>query len=189
MNYIVFDIETYSPTNNPRIVTSELKTSVTGAYFSWLDKYVAFIEDDCKDFIDTMRKADLIVGFNHLWFDLPVLQKYSSYNLKDLPVYDIMLEFEKKIGFKIKLDDLCKANLGQQKTDSYENFKHYYEDKNWEPLIDYCMHDVRLTHELFKICLAGKPIKYIDLLDTKQVTLDIPKSGKMHLVEDLESIF
>lgn len=179
MNFITFDIETYSPGNLDKIDTNEFRASVIGAYVSWIDEYLAFMEDEAKDFIDLMKEADLIVGYNHLWFDLPVLQKYSDYNLLDLPSYDIMVEAEKKIGFKLKLDDLCKANLGTQKTDSYEVYKHYYAEKKWAPLIDYCMNDVKLTNELFiRIVNEGKLI-YNDLLDTKEIHFDAPKPGKL----------
>jgi DEAD/DEAH box helicase domain-containing protein len=178
MNFVVFDIETYSPGNLQKIDTKEFRVSVTGAYISWIDEYIAFMEDDTKDFLEVLKQADLVVGYNHLWFDLPVLQKYSDFNLLDLPSYDIMIEAEKKIGFKLKLDDLCKANLNSKKTDSYEVYKHYHAEKKWAPLIDYCMNDVKLTTELFlKIINEGKLI-YNDLLDVKEITFDKPKPGK-----------
>lgn len=178
MNYIVFDIETYSPTNNDKINTSELRTSVIGAYYSWTNSYIAFLEGDGEYFTHTLQYADLVVGYNHIWFDLPVLQKYSQYDLLSLPNYDLMLEIEKKLGFKPKLNDITKANLEESKTDSYEQFKHYYADKNWFPLIDYCMNDVRLTKKIFDLALAEKQIKYNDLLDIKFVTLDKPSPSK-----------
>jgi len=177
MNYIVFDIETYSPSNRDRIDVTELQVSVIGAYYSWNNKYLAFTEEYVKDFIETLKYADLIVGYNHLWFDLPVLAKFSSFDLKSLPNYDIMLEVESKLGFKPKLDDLCSATLGHSKTDNYSTFKHYYLQKNWAPLIDYCMNDVKLTKELFDLILDQKPLKYNDLLDTKEVILDKPDAG------------
>lgn len=193
MNYIVFDIETYSPTDNPKIDTNEMRASVVGAYYSWIDSYIAFMESDVEYFIQTLQQADLIVGYNHIWFDLPVLQKYAHYNLLDLPSYDIMLHIEDKLGFKPKLNDIAKANLGEHKTDSYEQFKHYYKDKNWFPLIDYCMNDVRLTKDLFMRAYEQKAIKYNDLLDIKEVILEKPVAGtktntKMNMPQ-IETLF
>jgi DEAD/DEAH box helicase domain-containing protein len=172
MNYIVFDIETYSPSDKDKIDVNELKASVIGAYYSWNNKYICFTEDYVTDFIESLKFADLIVGYNHLWFDLPVLAKYSNFDLKALPNYDIMLEIEQKLGFKPKLNDICLATLNSSKTDDYSSFKHYYSQKNWLPLIDYCMHDVKLTHQLFQLILEQKPLKYNDLLDTKEIVLD-----------------
>ena len=188
MNYIVFDIETYSPSKSEKIDTNEFRASVIGAYFSWNDSYIAFMEPDSEYFVQQMQLADVIVGYNHIWFDLPVLQKYAQYDLMTLPSYDIMVEIEKKLGFKPKLNDIAKANLGEFKTDSYEQFKNYYWDKNWEPLIDYCMNDVRLTKDLFVKILNSEPIRYNDLLDTKEVVLDTPKIGSRSQVTQAQSL-
>ena len=92
---------------------------------------------------------------------------------------------EKKIGYKTRLDNLCSANLGEHKTDSYEQYKHYYWDKNWFPLIDYCMNDVRLTEELFRMTLNAKPIKYTNLQKTEQVVLEVPVAGNSSIEPDM----
>jgi DEAD/DEAH box helicase domain-containing protein len=190
MNYVVFDIETYSPTGEEKINTTTMKASVIGAYISWIDEYIAFIEGDEKEFLEVLKQAECVVGYNHIWFDLPVLKKYVSWDIMKLPNYDIMLEIEKKLGFKAKLDDICKATLGSKKTDSYETYKHYYAEKKWEELIDYCMNDVRLTNELFQLVLDEKPLKYNDLLDTKEVILDKPSiNSTTSFEEPMESIF
>jgi len=160
-----------------------------GAYFSWLDRYVAFMEKDVKDFLEILKEAELVVGYNHIWFDLPVLQKYADYDLKQLTNYDIMVEFEKKSGFKAKLDDLCKSNLGTKKTDTYEKYSKYHKEGRWDLLIDYCLHDVKLTEELFQMILAKKEIKYIDALETKQFLLNLPNPEKVNFAMHSDSIF
>ena len=174
MNYIVFDIETYSPSGSNKIDTKEFRSSVACAYISWTDQYVGFFEDQTEKLLEMFVEADLVVGYNHLWFDLPVLQKYSSYNLMDLSSYDIMVEFEKKAGFKAKLDDLAKATLGTAKTDSYEVYKHYYKDDKWFELLDYCMHDVQITNSLFQKNLRGDKLFYQDVSALHEYVLDIP---------------
>ena len=189
MNFITFDIETYSPSDLQKIDVNEFRASVIGVYVSWIDEYIAFLEKDVNIFLEMLKKTDLVIGYNHLWFDFPVLQKYANFDLKKLPSFDIMLEIEKKIGFKVKLDDVCQSTLKSKKTDSYEVYKHYYKEKNWEPLIDYCMNDVRLTNELFLISQEKKPLKYVDLLDTKEIILDSPIYGKADFTDELVPIF
>lgn len=189
MNYITFDIETYSPSDSSKIDTSEFRVTVIGAYFSWIGRYVAFLEKDVKDFLEILKEADLVVGYNHVWFDIPVLQKYADYDLKQLTTYDIMLEFEKKAGFKCKLDDLCKSNLGSAKTDTYEKFSKYHKEGRWDLLIDYCMHDVKLTEELFQMVLNKQEIKYSDALETKQFLLNSPVGQKVDFGMQSDSIF
>ncbi len=180
MNFITFDIETYSPSKQEKIDTSEFRVSVCGAYISWTNEYLAFLEEDIADFLELVKSADLIVGYNHLWFDFPVLQKYANWDLaKQTNNYDILLEIEKKIGYKVKLNDVCKANLTNDvKTDSYETYKHYYWDKNWYPLIDYCMNDVRLTNQLFMQILQTGKLKYPDLHETHEIEVDQPVLNK-----------
>jgi DEAD/DEAH box helicase domain-containing protein len=189
MNWITFDIETYSPTKSDKINTTELRASVIGAYISWTNEYIAFLEDDAKYFCELMKEADLIIGWNHEWFDLPVLQKYSDYDLKKLPTYDIMNEMEKVIGFKLKLDNVSKANLGEQKTDTYEQFKHYYWDEEWFKLIDYCMNDVRLTNLIFLKAMKKEPISYYDLHNIRTTIIAEPVVGDKVQEEYMESFF
>ena len=194
MNYIVFDIETYSPSNLDRIDTKEFKATVIGAFVSWMNggqgEYLAFFEKDVKIFLDLLWHCDLVIGYNHLWFDLPVLQKYSEKNLMSLPSYDIMIEVEKKIGFKLKLDDLCRANFDEDmKTDSFNVYRHYHRDGKWVNLVDYCMNDVRLTNQLFQKILNKRDINYYDLHILKQIVLDAPVPGKVEMNEGSESFF
>lgn len=191
MNYITFDIETYYPegSNDTKIDTKIMRLAVAGAYFSWLDAYIAFFEEDIKDLLEIMTKADLIVGFNQLWFDLPVLQKYTHVNLLNLPNYDILLEIEKKLGFKVKLDNIAKSNLGIQKTDTYEVYRHYYKQEKFAELTDYCMNDVKITEELFKLIQTNGKLLYNDFNQTKELLLEIPKLQKNTSTIQQNSIF
>jgi len=193
MNWITFDIETYSPSKLSYIDTKEFRVSVTGAYISWLDQYIAFFEEDTKEFLKLLFEADLVVGFNHIWFDLAVLQKYSHVDLVQFTNnYDIMLEVERKIGFKAKLNDLLKSNMdGDIKTDTYAQYKDYYWDGKWFELVDYCMNDVRLTNELFLKALNGETLKYNDLTGVKEFVLEKPVLVKKERtgVNAMESIF
>jgi DNA polymerase elongation subunit (family B) len=194
MNYITFDIETYSPSDLNHIDVKEFRCSVCGAFISWLNdgqgQYIAFLEDNIKEFLELLKHADLIIGYNHIWFDLPVLQKYADFDLLKLPCYDIMLKVEQKIGSKLRLNDLCKANFdGDLKTDSYSVYRHYHKDGKWLELIDYCMNDVRLTEQLFQQILTTKKLTYYDLHIQKEILLDEVEFGKVEIQEGAESIF
>lgn len=192
MNYITYDIETYHPERLEEFSVSKFRVSVVGAYISWTDQYVAFLESDIGAFLSLVKKADLLVGFNHIWFDNAVLAKYADFNLStDINNYDIMLEFEKKAGHKIKLDDLASGTLGTHKTDHYEQFVNYYWDKEWFKLVDYCMHDVKITENLYQKVLANESLSFSDLLGVKTVLLDQPKllQKNASLEPAMESIF
>lgn len=191
MNYITYDIETYHPEKSEEFNVSKFRVSVVGAYISWIDEYIAFLEEDIGTFLGLVREADLLVGFNHIWFDNAVLAKYADYNINtDVNNYDIMLEFEKVVGHKIKLDDLAAGTLGRNKTDHYEQFVNYYWNKEWGKLIDYCMHDVKITQELFEMVLDGKALEFKDLLGKKQALLAKPTLSERKVMSTaMESIF
>lgn len=180
MNYVTFDVETYTPgedmktAGRGKIDVNKMNVSTVGAYFSWLDEYIVFWEDDIKDFIEALQYADFVVGYNQIWFDLPVLQKYANFNLKELKNYDIMVEVEKLIGFKLRLNDLAAANLEIIKTDSFANFRTYHLEDKWHELSYYCMHDVKITQQLFEKILNGQELKYNDMLSVKSILLPKP---------------
>jgi hypothetical protein len=187
MNYITFDIETYIPegvqdkSSGGRLDTKSMRVSVTGAYISWLDKYLVFWEEQTEEFLEYLKMADYTVGFNHISFDLAVLQKYSpNFDLMSLNNYDLMMEFAKKAGHRIKLDNLAKSNLDHKKTDSFQNFRDYHLTGKWFELADYCMHDVLITEELHQMALKSRELVYFDFLDKKSVMLDKPMKKDIH---------
>lgn len=181
MNYITFDIETYIPEGVPDRVGSKLnveamRVAVIGAYYSWIEggTYVAFLEENVAEFLASLQAADCVIGYNHIWFDNAVLQKYADFDLKTLPNWDLMQEAEKSLGFKPKLDDLCKSNLGTQKTDSFETYRNYYRDGKMFELTDYCMHDVLLTERLHQLVQKNGHLLYSDAFKTRQIMITPP---------------
>lgn len=189
MNYINFDLETYSPSDLSHIDTSEFRISVAGCYVSWIDEYIAFLEPDMNDFVNLLSSAELVVGYNILGFDLPVLQKYCTFNALDLPVYDLLAGIEKTLGFRLRLDDVCKATFDNDtKTDSYATYKYYHKQGKWFELIDYCMNDVRLTEQLFTKVLNNQPLSYFDLHKKLNFHLpqpDLSQHTKLEVIETL----
>lgn len=177
MNYITYDIETYTPEefDQNKIDTKVMRVSCIGAYISWTDQYVAFLEEGTEEFLKLLKAADLVVGFNHIWFDNQVLQKYASYDLnKDLNNYDLMVEAEKKLGFKLKLDKMAEDNLGTHKTDSFEVYRHYHRDGKMAELIDYCMNDVLITERLWQRIQNHWSLVFNDFGNQREILFNEP---------------
>jgi hypothetical protein len=58
----------------------------------------------------------LVAGFNVLTFDYEVLAAYTSEPLRNLPTTDMLDHIYRKLGFRVKLDDLSIIlNLSMQK--------------------------------------------------------------------------
>ena len=147
-NIIVFDIETQTPIRSNQS-KSQLRVSVTVAYFYKDDSYKVYDENDIDELIQELKGADLVVGFNLKGFDYPVLENYSDEPLGDLPTLDILEEVYNSLGRRIKLDYLAEATLNNKKTANGLMAVKFWENGQIEKLVEYCKHDVRLTKELY----------------------------------------
>jgi len=172
---IVLDIETQNTYQEiGKHDPTKLKISVVGVYFYENDKYECFFEKDLPKLWKKLEYADLIIGYNSRGFDLPVMNNYYAGDLLQLPNFDIMEGIVKNTGFRVKLDDIAKETLGQQKTGTGLAAIEYFKSGQLEKLCDYCLQDVKLTKELYEfICREGF-VKFKDWSgNVKDVKIDI----------------
>lgn len=154
-----------------------LGISIIGAYSSILESYLVFGRGETKETLPLEQFEEVasghvsIVGFNSLRFDDLVLH---ANNIKVETTYDVLLECwaasgldpnyyfpendeenrKKYAGYK--LDTLAIANFGRGKIGSGTSAPALYQKGEFEKLNAYCLEDVRLTHELFKLGLRGE---------------------------------
>lgn len=144
----------------------KLEVSFVGVYSYNEDKYLSFYEHQLDDLAKLLQKAGLVIGFSMNRFDLPVLEKHCKFNLFSLSRLDLLDEIELALGQRISLDILAKTNLGIGKTHHGLEAIKFYREGNLEELKNYCLHDVKITKELYD--LAKKqghllvPKKYSD---------------------------
>jgi DEAD/DEAH box helicase domain-containing protein len=165
MDKIVIDIETsnsFQEVGGGRNLKS-LDVSFIGAYSYKQDEYLSFFEDELDAFGELLRRTGLIIGFSINNFDIPVLEKYYHFNLRAIPRLDILEEFELAAGYRVSLDILSRANLGEGKTHSsgLESIRLYREGR-MEELKNYCLQDVKLTKDLYELI---KEKKYLTVPD------------------------
>ena len=73
--------------------------SVGVTYSTESGQYHIFNEENVADLVEQLIKADLVVGYNHVQFDYPVLQAYTIYDLATQTVNcDMMLDIEEILG-------------------------------------------------------------------------------------------
>lgn len=114
----------------------------------WIDVAPQF-----KSLLELFDNADLIVGFNSLSFDLPLMHKhyvrnhdrYLSHRLKS---HDIFSRIRDAIGSWPKLDTLLNENGLSTKTSSGDEAVRMWEQGRRDELEAYCAADVRLTLKL-----------------------------------------
>ena len=108
---------------------AKLGVSITSVYSRTLDKNLkeieskmqSFWEKDFDEMFKLFEKADRIIGFNSIGFDVPALSPYLPPYWPKLKHFDIMDEIKKVEGKRVSLESLAKATLGTKKNDSGEN--------------------------------------------------------------------
>jgi DEAD/DEAH box helicase domain-containing protein len=149
---VVFDIETQKSFDEVggRDKFDLLKVSVAGAYVYGEDKYYAFEESEMERFGELLKNAGRVVGFNIHHFDLPVIQPYFSWNVRELPTLDLMSDVEKGMGFRVSLDNLCSETFGSKKTADGMQALRWFKEGRIEDIKKYCLKDVELTKKLYE---------------------------------------
>jgi DEAD/DEAH box helicase domain-containing protein len=176
-NKIVFDLETQKSFDEVggRGQNHLLKISVLGLYSYKDDKYYCFEEHEVYRAGEMFQEADQIIGFNIKGFDFHVLQPYVNFDVHQLPYLDIMEEFVKVIGHRIKLENLAQANLGIGKSaDGLEAIRMYKQGRIDE-LKKYCTQDVKVTKEIYDHALKHGKLQYKDYFDTREVAIMFPE--------------
>ncbi len=147
---VVIDFETQHVFREVDGDISKLRISVAGLYDYATDKYYTFTEDEIQKIFPFFESASLIIGFNIIHFDLPVLNPYYVGDLLKLPTLDLMTAVEEGLGHRAGLDDLLRETLGTKKEGHGLLAVDYFREGKWDELKTYCLSDVRLTKDLYE---------------------------------------
>ena len=164
MRKITFDIETKNffhdvGSNDP----ADLDISVVCIHDSLDDSYKSFFEKDFPQLWPILEKADALITWNGDHFDIPLLNKYYSGDLKKIRSIDLMKEVRDVLGKRLKLDTVAEATLGKKKIANGVLAVEYWNKGDLESLVKYCTEDVKITKELYGYALANGILKYKDL--------------------------
>jgi len=173
----------------------KLGVSITSVYSRMLDgnfkevegKMQSFWEADFPEMFKLFEKADRIIGFNSIGFDVPALSPYLPPHWPKLKHFGILAQIKNVAGKRMSLDSLAKATLGTKKNDNGINAIKYWNEGSVESLAKlkkYCEMDVTLTRDIYDHVLKNGHVKYTDFWnETREIKLDFsyPK-------EDLSTI-
>jgi uncharacterized protein YprB with RNaseH-like and TPR domain len=147
-NIVYFDLETKKSFDEVggRSKMRYLGVSVGVTYSTASGEYQIYGENRVNDLIEELRRADLVVGYNIIGFDFPVLQGENEFfDFEQVPSLDMMLEIQKQAEFRPSLDSVANACLGIEKTaEGLQAVKWYREGKLLE-IAEYCCYDVKIT--------------------------------------------
>jgi len=163
MSTLIFDLETQylaeqvGGWNN--IAKMKLACAVT--YQVETAAFTDYAEADVAKLLETLKAATLVVGFNVKRFDYEVLRPYAGGPLA-LPTLDLLETLYQTLGFRLTLDSLASATLGQRKSADGTQAVEWYQTGQLQKLLDYCRQDVQVTRELYDYGRQQKHVKYRD---------------------------
>ena len=165
-NLVFFDLETQKSFDEVggRDNFKALLLSVAVTYASRPGAFKEFREADAQGLVGELKSADLVVGFNTKRFDYEVLSAYTQEDLQKLPSLDMLEEVHRRLGFRVSLDALASATLGERKSADGLQAIRWYKEGEFRKLLDYCRQDVMVTMDLYQF---GKQNRFL-LFNDKQ---------------------
>ena len=140
-----------------------LKISVAVTFDTADNAFHRYLEADAAQLAQDLGQADLVVGYNLYGFDYPVLQQYSQdIELAELPTVDMMLEIQKRLGFRLKLDSIATATLQVGKSADGLQAVRWWREGRVEEIMEYCQQDVEVTRQVYEF---GKQHRYVQYYD------------------------
>ena len=170
---IVFDLETQNSFDEVGGYrnTRALKMSVGVTWNSADQSFHRYGEKDVPALIEELKSASLVVGFNVLSFDYEVLMAYTREPLRNLPTTDMLDHIYRRLGFRVKLDDLARATLNAKKSGDGLDAIRWWREGKLDALYDYCEQDVDVTRRLWEF---GKQNRYVQFYDKRYKLQRVP---------------
>lgn len=183
MRAVTFDIETRSAgAFRGRLDSSSLELTVVGVHDSETGEYTSYLKEDLPQLWPILERADVLIGYNSDAFDIPILNRYYPGDLSRIRSIDLMVEVQKALGRRLRLQTLAEATLGRGKSGDGLKAVEWWEQGLYDQVREYCIEDVRITRELFDYALKKKSLKYRDLKEVRDIKLDTS-----HWLADTES--
>lgn len=158
---VVFDIETQSAAG-PDL--HQMRISVVGAYFYDTDEYQCFEEKEFPALWKRLELGDRLIGYNSRFFDTPILNNYYPGDLNRFAQLDMLEEIHKALGFRLKLDDVAVATIGEGKSGHGLQAVEWWKQGEIQKIKDYCLQDVKVTRMVYEYGLKYGALAYEDRL-------------------------
>ncbi len=145
------------------------------------EAFHVYLEHQVPALISHLHHGDLIVGFNHVEFDLRVLAgskptpdlRHQLYlELLALTHFDMLTELKKVLGHRLKLDSLARPTLQAGKSADGLQALAWYKQGRIDMIIEYCKQDVEVTRQLFEYALDNHKLLYDSRAGIKTVALN-----------------
>ncbi|MBA3789307.1 ribonuclease H-like domain-containing protein [Patescibacteria group bacterium] len=172
MKAITFDIETSSSVPLSRNDLSSMELTIVGVHDSESGEYTSYTKEELPKLWPLIENTDMLIGYNSDFFDIPILNRYYSGDLSKIRSLDLMVEVQKVLGRRLRLQTLAEATLGRGKSGDGLKAIEWWAQGLVEKVRAYCIEDVRITRELFDYAMHNGVLKYKDLRDIRDIKLD-----------------
>ncbi len=170
-NIVYFDLETQKSAaevggwGNKR----EMRMSLGVTYCTEREGYRIYTEDEAGDLVAELSAAGLVVGFNVIGFDYEVLGAYTPLDLAyTTRTLDMLLDIEKKIGNRERLDNIGKTTLDAGKTAGGLDAVRWFREGRLLEIAEYCCYDVKLTRLVHLHGMNQRFLSYTDRTGQKR---------------------
>jgi DEAD/DEAH box helicase domain-containing protein len=171
MKIVVFDIETQNLFEDVggRSNIGALKVSCAVTWSSVRNDYAVYWEKDVPALVTELKSAGRVVGFNVKRFDYEVLRPYApNERLQFLPTLDIMDDLFRTLSFRVSLDAVARATLGDTKSASGTQAVEWWRSGELNKLAEYCTVDVDVTRRIYEFGCENGFVQYFTRLGSKQ---------------------
>jgi DEAD/DEAH box helicase domain-containing protein len=161
-NIVYFDLETQKSADEVggwnNIVRMGMSIGVT--FSTARGDYKIYGEKQVNDLLADLQRADLVVGFNILRFDYEVLHGYTTFDLRQLPTLDMLVELQNKLQHRLSLDSIATATFGVEKTAEGMQAIRWFKDGKLAEIAEYCCYDVKITKLVHEYGQRHKQLHY-----------------------------
>ncbi len=174
-NIVYFDLETQRSAEEVggwgKI--SRMGMSVGVTYSAARGQYVIYGEKQVNQLIGDLQRSDLVVGFNILRFDYEVLHGYTTFDFRQLPTLDLLIELQDRLQHRLSLDSIATATFGLEKTAGGMQAIQWFKEGKLLQIAEYCCYDVKLTRLVHEYGTQHRQVHYHNRFGKK---LSVPVS-------------
>ena len=149
----------------------KMGVSVAVLYDSQLDDFRVYRQEELPALYAVLAELDLVVGFNINRFDYKVLAGAAPFDHHALPTLDILERVHARLGYRLSLDTLAKATLGEQKSADGLAALAWWKEGRIDEIITYCKKDVAVTRDLYRF---GRDNGYLLFTNKAGQTVRLP---------------
>lgn len=170
MNPVFFDLETQRTFDEVggREGIARLGLACGVTWSAARNDFAVYWEKDAAALVAELKSAERVIGFNIINFDYEVLKPYAPQeNFRAFRTTDMLADIFRTLGFRLSLDSIAKATLGESKTADGLQSVQWFRQGELEKVAEYCKADVEITKRIYEFGKANGFVHYYSKLGSK----------------------